>query len=260
MMYQHYSYQHKAIFIMSLEADLQLYGAGCKEPDDCLSYGWWDGGCQEECTEWMQDNPDASYGCQMWGNCEAECAVYCCDDLRISRGKYLLRIFNERQAAVEQARLDYPGANLKVFHTIEVNFYANQPWQSMTVLADVIPYMDHQPDFIGLSIWPAAGDPVEALEYTMSMTGLPPERIFLSQVGAREGTQPDGTVLYLPRQRDRLMAVIPPLFELGVAFALVWSMEQPEPAGRTGHSVMDSVTGEQLSGWAAIEELNATWR
>ena len=120
--------------------------------------------------------------------------------------------------------------------------------------------MDHKPDFIGLSLWPAAGDPLEALQYAMDMTGLPPERIFLSQVGAKEGTQPDGSVLVLPRQRDRLMAVIPPLFEAGVAFALVWSMEQPEPTGRTGHSVIDSVTGGQLSGWAAIEELNATWR
>ena len=196
----------------------------------------------------------------MWANCKYECNIYCCDYLRVYRGKYLLRLFNARQAAAEQARADHPGANLRVFHTIEVNYFGNQDWQSMTVLADVIPQMDHQPDFVGLSLWPAAGDPVEALQYAMDMTGLPPERILLSQVGAREGTQPDGSVLYNPRQEERLLSTIPPLFELGVPFAIVWSMEQPEPTGRTGHAMIDPVTGEYMSGWYAVEQLNATWR
>jgi len=225
-MYKFYAGQDKAVFIMSLEADLQLYGVGCKAAD--------------ECAPWVSGMT--------------------CEEDREARRAYLLRIFNERQAAAEVARSMYPNAALRVFHSVEVNFYGTKDWQNLTVLADVIPDMIVPPDFIGLSIWPAAGDPLDALYYAMEMTGLPAYRFFISQVGAREGSQPDGRFFYLPHQRDRLMYVIPTLFDAGVAFALVWSMEQPVPSGWTGHSIIDHVTGERLSGWETIIELNDLYR
>ena len=223
-MYKFYAGQDKAIFIMSLEADLQLYGVGCKD-GDCIPF-----------------------------------MGYSCDEVLDERRRYLVRLFDERQAAAMAARSMYPGAALRVFHAIEVNFFGAVDWQDVTVLADVIPDMMVPPDFIALSIWPAAGDPLDALYYAMEMTGLPARRFFISQVGAREGSQPDGRFFYLPHQRDRLMYVIPPLFDAGVAFALVWSMEQPEPTGWTGHSIIDHVTGERLSGWETIIELNNLYR
>ena len=224
-MYKVYAGQEKAVYIMSLEADLQLYGVGCGPSGGCVPY-----------------------------------MDYSCEDVLEMRRKYLVRIFDERQAAAMAARSMYPNAALRVFHAVEVNYYHTRDWETMTVLADVIPDMIEPPDFIGLSIWPAAGDPLEALYYAMEMTGLPAYRFFISQVGAREGSQPDGGFFYSPHQRDRLMYVIPTLFDAGVAFAIVWSMEQPEPTGWTGHSIIDHVTGERLSGWETIIELNNLYR
>ena len=111
--------------------------------------------------------------------------------------------------------------------------------------------MTHPPDFIGLSIYNMADDPVVALDYAMACTGLPAYRFFISEVGAVEELPGD--------QAAAIHAVVDPLFGLGVAFALVWDLEDAN-SWQTGYSVIDTATGERLSGYAAIQELNATYR
>ncbi|KKN78989.1 hypothetical protein LCGC14_0344650 [marine sediment metagenome] len=161
---------------------------------------------------------------------------------------YMLREFNRRQAAAERAREANPDAALRVDHGIEVNFFGNEDWQDNTILCGIIPHMDSEPDRIGLSLYAMAGDPVEALHYAMECTGLPANRFYISEVGSRR----------LDRQYDRIYDVTDTLFNEGVSFALVWSLDVlPED---TDWSVVDPYTGTWCGGMDAIHDLNLKWR
>jgi hypothetical protein len=157
----------------------------------------------------------------------------------------MLREFNRRQAAAERARAANPDATLRVWHAIEVNFFGNQEWQDRTVLCDIIPLMDSSPDFISLSLYLMAGDPVDALHYAMACTGLPANRFYISEVGSRTD------------QYDRIHDYVTALFEEGVAFALVWCLDVwPHD---TEWSVVDPASGEWRGGMFAIQDLNNVW-
>lgn len=106
-----------------------------------------------------------------------------------------------------------------------------------------------------------ADDVGEAFDWVVEKTGLPPYRIFVSEFGAREGTQPDGSLIEGTRQYDRITHVVDTLFAKGAPFALVWSWEEVAwTSGHTGFAVIDPVTAERLSGWTAIQELNEEYR
>jgi len=243
MLYQTYANQEKQIFVQNIEADWQMHGIGCRTRNECPGMGFYGDACLDACEAGDLVEYDVSAG--------ESCAVQCCDMEKIERGEYLLRTFNARQAAAEAARAAHPDATLKVWHSIEVNFYGNRDWQFRTILCDIIPRMDSPPDFIGLSIYNMADDPVVALDYAMACTHLPAWRFFISEVGAQENNPGD--------QAEAIHRVVNPLFALGVPFALVWSLED-STSWPTGYSVIDINTGEKLSGYTAIQELNATYR
>jgi len=242
-MYQTYALQSKNIFVQNIESDWQMHGTGCRARNECPGNGWYGDPCLDVCEAGDLNE-------YQWSDGES-CAVQCCDMEKVDRGEYLLRTFNARQAAAEAARAAHPDAALRVWHSVEVNFFGTRDWQFRTVLCDIIPRMTHPPDFIGLSIYNMADDPVVALDYAMACTGLPAYRFFISEVGAVEELPGD--------QAAAIHAVVDPLFGLGVAFALVWDLEDAN-SWQTGYSVIDTATGERLSGYAAIQELNATYR
>jgi hypothetical protein len=242
-LYRTYSKQKKNIFVQNIEADWQMHGIGCKGRNECPGIGWYGDQCLDACEAGNLVPYQLSAG--------ESCAVQCCDMEKIDRGEYLLSEFNKRQAAAEAARAAHPDAALRVWHSIEVNFYGTRDWQFRTVLCDIIPRMTHPPDFIGLSIYNMAGDPVVALDYAMQCTGLPAYRFFISEVGSEEKHSGD--------QAEAIHRVVDPLFTFGVPFALVWSLED-KTSWFTGYSVIDVDTGEKLSGYYAIQELNETYR
>ena len=242
-LYRYYSKQPKHILVQNIEGDWQMHGIGCRARNECPGMGWYGDACLSVCDAGELAEYQVSEG--------ESCAVQCCDMEKIDRGEYLLRTFNERQAAAEAARAAHPDATLKVWHSVEVNFFGTRDWQFRTVLCDIIPRMDSPPDFIGLSIYNMAGDPVVALDYAMECTHLPAWRFFISEVGAKEEEPGD--------QAAAIHAVVDPLFALGLPFALVWSIED-STSWLTGYSVIDVNTGEKLSGYTAIQELNETYR
>ena len=244
-LYRTYAHQNKTIILMTYESDNRLHGMGCREREQCAPWGWYTNGvCEAACEDGtLMGIPEMSEG--------EPCSVVCCDLSKLSRGRYMIRTFDARQAAVEAAREAHPDAALRVYHAVEIDRYSDDEW--LLVARDVLPYLQTPPDFVGLSLWPAKSDPaIESFHRVQDWIGLPAYRFFIAEVGAREQ--------YVGKQYDRLMSVIPPLFDAGVAFALVWSLEQSSENQFTTHALVDQETGEYRSGMAAIEELNETYR
>jgi hypothetical protein len=262
MLYQEYGDQDKTIIVLPLETDWTVAGIGCDGADECVT----------------EDGRFDFFFNACVGSVE-ECTVSACNSVKLERAERLLTIFNERQFAVEAARAAHPNAKLRVEHGIAVNFFNEE---LCVVARDLIPQMPLPPDRIGASLYKRAGDPVEAFNKVMAWTGLPADKIFISEIGAREGTQPScdkefsdgsilgsasieelvcGTVIEGTPQYDRIVPVVTELLGLGAPFALVWSWEEVAFSGsHSGRSVLDAVTEEHLSGYTAIEELNAVWR
>jgi hypothetical protein len=310
-LYQYFGNQDKDIFVIPNETGWQMFGVGCRERNECPSPpNWW---CIEACENGTLvpypitaenppdlpcDCPDPqSIGCTIspavCEECREECKkipceIQCCDMLKVDRGEYLLKVFNERQKAAEEARAAYPNAKLRVWNTVEAVFFGTRDWQFITPLKDIIPRMDSGPDAIGASLWPMSDDvlPPEstakayaetkeiawptkmdfigtkkamrkstnsALDYILEHTGLPPERVFISEVGTRERQKGD--------QRKRIEAVVNSMFERRVAFALIWSWEDENLNSYiSGRSIVDEKTGEPRSGYHAMKDLNKKWR
>ncbi len=240
-MYEYYANQGRAIFITNIEADWQMHGVGCRARDRCVEdqfYQFVYDFCVDDMWQFTleYDEPPT-------------CQQVACDETKLNRGRDLLREFNYRQAAAERARAANPDAALRVWNVIEVNMYATEPWQFIDVVCGVIPQMPIPPDFISMSgLYGPERDPVADLHYVMDCTGLPANRIFISEVGARVGHG----------QYDRIYNYVTALFKEGIAFALVWDLDVwPND---TEWSVVDPVSGEWRGGMVAIQELNDEWR
>lgn len=243
-LYKYYSKQEKHIFVSSTESGWQIMGGGCRSRTEGfldVNYDW----CLHACEAGTLVPYDVS-------PLNASCWQMCLDMSRVDKANYMLRVWNDRQSAAEQARLDNPTAALKAWHVIEVNFFDTESWQFIVPLCDIIPKMDSPPDFIALSLYSMAGDPVEALHYAMQCTGLPAYRFYLSEVGRRVDSG---------GQYDRIYNYTDRLFEEGMAFALVWSLDTElsyEP--NWPWSVIDPETYEWRDGMYAIRDLNEKWR
>lgn len=250
LLYRHYGGQDKTIIVQTLELDWTVAGIGCRQRDRCLK---WDG----HYAEYLSAFEAGDQPCPMsWGQTDPH--VLACDAVKMGRGARVLAELNELQAAAEAARAAHPNARLKVFFAPQVNFFRDE---FFLVARDLIPRMDSPPDFVGLSLYRKAGDPVEAFEAVQRWTGLPPERIYIAEVGAKEGTQPDGEFIGGIPQHDRIKAVVNSLFVRGCPLAMVWSWaEIAGGGGHTGYAVIDAATGEKCSGYNAIKELNGMWR
>jgi hypothetical protein len=253
-LYRVYSGQNKVIIVQDFEVDWTVHGLGCRERDECVTS---DPGCVDRCEaggtasffqEWWPEGYVRPTGCQSM----------CCDLVKLNRAWGLLRHMNAMETAAMAARAAHPDKPLRVFYSVEVNFFADE---FLLIARDVIPRMDAPPDFVALGLYKKAGDVIDAFNNVVDWTGLPPHRIFLSEVGAREGTQPDGSFIEGTPQYDRIVPVVEELFARGIAFALVWSFEEVAyTGGHTGFAVIDAVTGEERSGMAAIRELNGVYR
>lgn len=250
LLYRHYGGQEKVIIVQTMELDWTVSGIGCRERGRCIKTdGRWEHYRDASRAGTLVPYPEIKPG---------DHNEIACDMVKIDRASYLIGELSELQRRCEQARADRPNAKLRVFFSVECNFFRDETY---IVGRDLIPKMDTPPDLIGLSLYRKAGDHVAAFENVRDWTGLPPERIFIGEVGAQEGSQKNGGYITGTPQRDRVWPVIGDLFELGVPIAFVWSWaEVPQSGGHTGYSVNDAVTGEPLSGRTAIEDLNAIWR
>lgn len=226
-LYEKYWDQDKTIIIQNWEGDWQMYGATCRERDQCAAMDDW--GFVGD-PEWTQEEY--------------------CDNFKLSRREYLLRIFNERQKAIEETRRLHPNVPLRVFHSVCVNFYTDE-W--LTVARDVIPMMDRKPDFIGISYWKRLPITVtDALNYVKGYTGLSNRRIFITELGEKETNDGD--------QYERIMREATAAFRWGVQMVVVWhwkywgNNEQQKEL-----SMFEEDNETPRSGYWAIRELNRKW-
>jgi hypothetical protein len=222
-LYERYGDQEKIILIQNWEADWQLHGSRCRERDQCAALEAWG----LTCNEW-------------WTQSE------CCDRIRRFRGDYLLRIFNERQRAISGARRTSPESQLRVYHSISLNFYTDE-W--FTVARDIIPLMDEPPDFIGISFWKRTIPVTEALDYVKQHTHLPRSRIFISELGERERQVGD--------QYNRIMTEATVAFEWGVPMVYVWHWKYWGMNDKQSDLALFEPDNETpRSGYYAVKELN----
>ena len=227
-LYERYSEQNKIIIFQNWEADWQLNGVRCRERDQCSSDGWTFDSCIDS------------------GDIEN-----CCDDLKRGRGEYLLRILEQRQAVISDARERNQFANLKVYHAVSINFFEDE-WY--TVAKDIIPRMTEPPDLVGVSFWKKPPIHVtDALEYVQEHTGLPRHRIYVSELGKAERVDAPAY--------DRIMNESTLAFEWGCPMVLVWHWKYwgDDPVQqRLSLFELDNETPK--SGYWAVRELNDEWR
>ena len=152
-------------------------------------------------TDWEQD----------WQSCQEENGGL----------EFTLRLVEQRQDGVERARKEaYIRAGhrpkLQVFHAIIVNKYPNNaPDWAWPYLTEMIPTLEHRPDFIGLSYWLKGSDPIETLQWISDTTGYPPHRIYIDELGSNESSQ-----------AQRFSDYIPAIWEWGVRTINIWLWRQ----------------------------------
>jgi hypothetical protein len=215
-LYQYYRNQKKVIIVATSESDWDMQGIGCRNID---------------------------------GPCPKPHTYSTCEEWRADVRDYLVWEFDKRQAAARLARQSNQDADLLVLHAVEVNFFGTRDWQTHTVACDVIPRMKRKPDIIALSLYDASGGVAHAVEFVQECTGMPIERIIVSEVGTSK----------LDKQYDRIYNWIDEAFTLGIRLAFVWDVELPGSYD-TGFSIVDRETGEWYPGMEAVQNLNLKWR
>jgi hypothetical protein len=239
---KHYGNEDKTIIFSNWEGDNQWRGSGCNEPDQAMwsaAGTWYNTGCRDD-------------------NTIEECAEMFCRE----RMAYVKRCTERRQEGIEQARALYPDATLRIFHSLVVSDFDEKPgYFGLNLTKDMIPTLEHPPDFIGVSYYTKHEKSItEIAEYIAQHTGYPPERLYIDEIGAPEK---------IPgRQYDRLMAVIPEAFVAGYAFACIWMWKQtwhdfftngkPKNFGMWQWTTDSGKVewGEPTSGLQAIQEIN----
>lgn len=122
--------------------------------------------------------------------------------------EWTLAQIERRQSDVERARRDTYlelgyRPRLRVMHAVIVNRYpANLGDSETPTLAEQIQKLTHRPDLIGLSYWKNGVDPRETLDWLSDVTGYPPRRIYIDEIGADDDDQSKRFADYLPVLRE----------------------------------------------------------
>ena len=215
----------KTVVLLNWEGDWQLWGARCREPNECPTGDVWPSRQHEEYAACGSD-----YDCQK--------AV--CDEVREGRAWYLRRLFEERQAGIQAARERHLDAALTVLFGITVNHTSDT--EQINLTRDVIPYLEHQPDVIALSHWDRQQTVTEALDYIQDHTGHARYNTILIECGAPTG----------PDQGARIFETVDAAMEWGVQAAFVWTWRQSW-AGADLSIIADDNTAN--GGMEAIQQL-----
>jgi hypothetical protein len=205
-------------------------------------------------TDWEQDN--------QWA-----CGGTVTEEMAVLRMSYVVRMAEQRQAAVQRARDENPGTSLKLMFAMIVNDFDELPtYYGMNLVKDAVPDMDPQPDLLGVTYWRKHLLSItEVLEYIQFHTGYAAHRVYIDEIGEAEKNGGE--------QYERFMDVIPEAFDAGYAFACIWMWRQTWHDFTQGGKPINmgmwkwaNTEGkvewldEPNSGLAAIQELNEAWR
>lgn len=198
-LYQKFGHLDKTIILTNWEADWQIWGPVCREPNRCPTGDIWPSRPREEYIAC-----DGNYDCQ----------VAVCDEVRLGRAAYIARLFEERQAGVEAAALRHPDAKLRVYHMITVN-HTEDTYQ-LNATRDIIPYLIHKPHLIGLSHWDKDQSVTEAFRYIYEHTHYPRYRLILLEIGHKLADD----------QYSHLKSKVKEAMDYGIQAAFIWVLRQ----------------------------------
>ncbi len=227
-LYEHFGHLDKTIIIANPETDNLWRGYDCVEPTEAYFDSFWGPDRQEECfsTKTLEE---------------------CVYELSMARFDYTRMQIEKRQIAVERARAENPDAALRIYTSMTINVFTPEraekgKYLGKFALRDM--EFEHDPDFIGASVWDGAGISVaEAIRQVRYYTGYPAKRIFLDQAGASE-KRPG-------RQYPVIYARVEDAFNSGVNLALVWMWRQ------TWHHFNDTEDSKGL--WLTTTTTNPKW-
>lgn len=128
-------------------------------------------------------------------------------------------MYEMRQLGVEWARNQFPNASLKVIHGVVTNHRVDSKYE-WTLTRDLIPYLDPQPDAIGLSFYGDQGDetPQQAVDTIQRHTGYTVDQMYVAEMGKSEnwkGRQADWFALWMPQWEAT-----------GVRLIFIWTWKQ----------------------------------
>ncbi len=159
----------------------------------------------------------------------------------------MIRWFNVRQQAIDDAKRDTPHHGIDMYHYIELNLSDLAVVGKDCVTNSVLPYIN--PDYVSFSAYTATNPPMtydemadmlkEHLDYIESKIqpkqGLPSgKRLFIGEYGWSEATYPPDVI------NERAKWVIRIGLEWGSPYILFWEMYNNE---------LDPVTGENRGFW-----------
>lgn len=201
-LYSKFGHLNKAIVLTNWESDWQLWGARCREPNECSTGDVW------------PSRPHEDY---LACDGDFECEVTVCDGVRWNRAWHLRQLFEARQAAIAAVRAAHPDSPLRVYFMVTVN-HTEDTYQ-LNVTRDVLPYLEHPPDLIGLSHWDRDQTVVEALEFIREHTHFSRYRIILIETGHKADAD----------QGDAIRESVGSAMRWGVQAAFVWVWRQSWP-------------------------------
>jgi hypothetical protein len=225
---------------------------------------WWPWGCH---TDEEYDYPFQYW----WGQDEldrclaertrTECGV----EVVEQRYAYLMQEIERRQSEVAQARREAyinlgHRPNLRVMTSAIVNKYPlnhNPPAgaESVRLLAERITDLPitSRPDLLLLSYWLKGYDPGLTINWLTEVTGYPPQRIVIDELGGIEGVD----------QASRIADYVPAFWGLGVRTVNVWLWRQTWHDPGKNRGLWKQITtegrvewGDPTDGYYVLRDLN----
>lgn len=127
----------------------------------------------------------------------------------------LIDLLDARQQGVAAARNANLGKNLRIYHAVEVSHVLSYNYR---VIDSIVPRLTYQPDFISFSAWTtdlASVSMTAALDHIRLRSGLPRNRIFIGEYGAKEGPSNNPYAKIFDRFQDA--------FDWGVRLGFYWN-------------------------------------
>ncbi len=184
--FERFGWMDKIIIFEDLENDWGVSGTYCRGRDEngywlypwADADPWWREGCIDDLVDWGIDEFEAYHACG--------------DDLLRTRAVWVKAAMERRHRGVARARAEFPNAKLRIRTAAIIN---HGPWNrneddpEKPLVAGMFSNMVWQPDYAVISFWSKTWPITDALDWVQEMTGYPPYRIFVDELGSTKDSE-----------------------------------------------------------------------